>query len=397
MNGATAHALELVYSALVDYADIVAAEDGTGEVLLRPKPTWPHGAQGLCERLIDHDGATCRATAEGARLRFPSTAAREQFLRRWLRMLDHGPYALDHEDPFPSRRGPEPSRTVMRTVDLVARDSAAAPIKRLHFETMALEDAWRRLFAREIDLLPLLPGYYRSRFTDIRSVELLEIPVSEQISLMFNTRHPHWSDVRARRELAAFIDVRAVAALACGSPDCAVTRPGRVERPTAPTLPPHIIIWVLEDRTSTVTAARVISYWLRRASGGTTTVDVVTASLEELNGLTYHSGDGSAREHDLVLLPLGILGQVSFGSVAGRVSAYTGYDAPSFLEAVAAADEDRLRAVFEDEVPVLPLYESRQFAAVDQRFCGGQPQRLTSWKWIADLRPCARSPSELQR
>jgi hypothetical protein len=48
-----------------------------------------------------------------------------------------------------------------------------------------------------------------------------------------------------------------------------------------------------------------------------------------------------------------------------------------------------MQRILEADVPSLPLYELRMFAAVDTRFCGGEPRSATSWAWLADLRPCS--------
>ena len=41
------------------------------------------------------------------------------------------------------------------------------------------------------------------------------------------------------------------------------------------------------------------------------------------------------------------------------------------------------------DVPATPLYVMQEFAAIDSRFCGEVMPSITSWLWLADLRPCA--------
>jgi hypothetical protein len=56
-------------------------------------------------------------------------------------------------------------------------------------------------------------------------------------------------------------------------------------------------------------------------------------------------------------------------------------------------DLDGAIAVLRRDVPAIPLFEARVFAAVDARFCGGIPASATSWFWLSDLYPCAEGDS----
>lgn len=66
----------------------------------------------------------------------------------------------------------------------------------------------------------------------------------------------------------------------------------------------------------------------------------------------------------------------------------TGWRNKIFDAALDRHDEAEAARVFAAEVPALPLFEFREFAAIDARFCGGQPTSTTSWRWLADLYPC---------
>jgi hypothetical protein len=136
----------------------------------------------------------------------------------------------------------------------------------------------------------------------------------------------------------------------------------------------------LSSHSSAVTTAQAISYRIRLHHE--VRVDVEPVSIETLAKLEEHG------DYDLVLVPMGFAPSTEPSLLAQSLSAFSGYDDPDFFAAAERGDAAEVQRILEHDVPALPLYQQRTFAAVDARFCGGQPRHETSWAWLAELRPC---------
>lgn len=379
-SGDTAHAMELVYSLVRDHAAI--EQLGPTRAALRAKVSTPDAGAFLCERLLDDQGVIARTPAEDACiLDFDSSEALDAFEGYpWL-LLDHGPFRWERELAPDGRviaraaaSGDDPT---IDTIELVARGRTA--IDRIHITAMPLHEAWRRLFAREIDVIPNMPWLYRPRFAGMRSVRTIDIPPSAHMHLFFNTRLPAWADHDLRRHVASLIEPVAVAAAACGDPACAVS----AWEPAAPTatveLPAELTIRVLQSESSAVTAAHAISYRLRLHHQ-------VEISVEPVS-LAALADPAQRTEYALVLAPMAFLTSDP-SLLVESLSVFAGYQSPAFIAAAGRGDAAEMQRILEADAPSLPLYEMRTFAAVDARFCGGTPRQATSWAWLADLGPC---------
>jgi hypothetical protein len=382
-SGDTAHAMELVYSLLREHATIEIM--GPTRVALRARPSARVAGAFLCERLLDDEGVIARTpTADACILDFASSGALDAFEGYpWL-LLDHGPFRWEQELDSDGRAitgvtasGGNPA---IHTVELVSRGNTA--IDRIMITAMPLHEAWRRLFARQLDVIPNMSWLYRSHFAGMRSVRTIDIPASSHMHLFFNTRLPEWMDVDLRRHVASIVEPAAVAAAACGDPACAVSawKPAAPEAPVE--LPAALTIRVLSSESSAVTAAHALSYRLRRHHR-------VEISVEPVSIATLVGDSAERADYALVLAPMGLLTASDPALLLESLAAFAGYESHAFIAAAEHGDIDEMQRILEEDVPALPLYEMRTFAAVDARFCGGEPSKATSWAWLADLRLCS--------
>lgn len=380
-SGDTSHAMELVYTLVREHADVVRM--GPTRVSLRAKASSSLGTSFLCERLLEEPGVVGRMpTPAGCILDFESSEARSSFESYpWL-MLDHGPFRWERENGDGGRAvdtSPSAGDGSIRTVEMVSR--GATSIDRIHITAMPLHEAWRRLFAHELDVLPNMSWLYRPHFAGMRSVRTIDVPVSAYMHVFFNMRLEEWADPDLRRHIARIIEPHALAMLACGDPVCDIKswQPAPPAAPVEP--PPKITILVLSSHSSAVTTAHAISYRIRLHHE--VDIDVELVPIETLAQIEERS------DYALVLVPMGILASADHSLTAESLSAFAGYDSPELIAAAERGDAAEMQRILERDVPALPLYELRTFAAVDASFCGGQPRNATSWAWLVDLRPCA--------
>lgn len=390
-TGSTSYALDLVYEQLSAHASASAYRDRS--VVLRRNSASPHDLATLCAGVYYADIEARKVSHDGCVLTFASVQARERFMDESLVLVEVGPFRIDQvlaRDGRPLTMAGDAAS--VGAIEMVSDGSTA--IDRIRILSMPIHEEWRRLFAHQIDVIPSMPVLYRWRFAGMQSVRTVELPASGHVSLFFDTARDPWSSRALRRLVATIIDREAVAALACGEPGCAA----RAWAPAPPAedvaLPARLSILVLASHTPGLIAARTISYQLRKyndmmnknnnsgENAGEMTIDIEELPLEVMFARAL------AGDFDLQIAPLGFLVPAKADINIDIIKHCAVYTNPALTRALHDGDEAAAIEILAEDVPVLPLYENREFAAVDTYFCGGVPSDQLSWAWLADLYPC---------
>lgn len=246
------------------------------------------------------------------------------------------------------------------------------------------DDAWRLLAGRQIDVVPDIGPLNADHLRDIGSITIHELDTSTFMGLVFNL---HSDAVRApavRRAVAAAARHSAVAEVACGR-GCAMQLPGLTNEPEVADAPavevPRISLLVLGTQVENVVAGHALAHaiWTRTD---------VRPALEEISikQLADRLRDG---RFDAMLVPCPtdartlyerFLPSGNYGSL--------GYESADFSAAVDRNDWARAAADIRRDAVLVPLWQYRRYAAVDESICGARPSKPTSWHWLADLHPC---------
>ncbi len=273
-------------------------------------------------------------------------------------IVDTGPFKVDREEPG--------------VVRLTRRSPGR--LDAIEIVETSQQDEWRKLMARELDVIPAAASAFRKELDGIDSIRVFDIPATFDIALYFNVNDPELSDVAVRRKLASTVNREALAQLACGDERCAaapVASPGDVP------LPERLVLSVLETDASLSRTASALSYQLGERG---VEVDLRSTTIAEV----------VARDFQITVMPLprGAYRFLSFTSPEPGMASVTGFSSPDLDTAFARGDLDAAQRALDDLMPVTPLFENREFAAVDARFCGDVTPSASSWRWIADLVPC---------
>jgi len=365
-SGSTAHALDLAYDPIGNYADIVS-RDGA-EISIRLHPDAPVTAVDVAAEMTFRGTEDARAVdSRTVVVRFHNRETADLAIDYGLLVVATGPFALDSEDLDAGwtrlrARGDSP----IDIIEIVAVDAG---------------DQWRRLHARALDVVPDSPGSASAAYRGIDSIRTIPYPVTRDTALFFNVTASDLADPAVRRRLAALIDRRALAAVACG--DAGASVPGPAETGPAVPLPPRLSVIYLDSASEMVAAARAMALQLRAAG--------VALELEPV-GIDELDRRGRELEFELCLAPLPRGDEALRWFLADTPLNQTGWRSPAFDDAVARGDRAEAWRLLAAEMPGTPLFELRAFAAIDARFCGGKPQSVHSWRWLADLYPCDQEP-----
>lgn len=278
--------------------------------------------------------------------------------------------------------GPFRLESVGERARLEARDDDVE-VDAIEIRSLSTNQLWRQLHGGSIDVIPMLDELHRDRFLDMQSVRTLDLPISGYAAVVFLDESGWFSDPDNRSRFAGLIDREAVARVACGRADCAVeddvwafherTR-GRGSTAGELEWPGEVDLGVFEADSSMVLGANVLEHQLR-AEG--IQVEVTSTSSDEIRTGNHSEG--------ILLVPLAS-SPAGSGDILVRLGILDEGDRAAGSSG--AEEEDYWRERFATEIPAVPLYEGRHFAAVDDRLCGGDPDRASSWEWLADLRPC---------
>lgn len=362
-SGATAAALDLVWMSARDVSTD-AVLDGSR---INMRPSGKYDAETLAGALSFPGLVATRVEADGTlTAEFETGAIARAFLDAGG--FDLGPFEVESQDE---------SRVLLRS----RGGTALARIALVH---VPLGDQWRRLLGHQIDVIPATSSIYEERFAGLRSVRVAHYPLLNHTALVFNTHSEVFAEAAARRAMARRLDRGAIAAVACGKASCAVTS-WSPTGPSAVAIPAHqISVHVVAGRTDMVLAARVLRHQL-----GAQGIDVRVApvSIDRLARELYEG------RWEMAVLPM----PADQARLSYRFSArgaeegvnVCGYSSPEFEAAFARGEASSMQAILARDVPYVPLYEMREIAAIDARFCGGELKDRTSWLWLADLHPCA--------
>lgn len=257
---------------------------------------------------------------------------------------------------------------------------AAGPIDAIEIVHTTRQDEWRRLMARDIDVVPLAPAMYRAEFAGVDSIRVIDIPPKGDTALYLSVTTPELRDPAVRRALAAAIRRGPLARVACGEASCG--RPDPPEPMVWPPLPESLSLTFLAGDDSFLAAAQVLAVQLRERG--------IELALEPLP-LDAFTRRGLAYDYQLIMAPLG-RDDWSYRRFLSPehpdALSTTGYANPSYDAAIGDGDFARADQILAEDMPVTRLHELRRFAAVDGWLCGEVEPQSSSWRWIADLEPC---------
>ncbi len=366
-GGAALYVRDLAFVPVTDYADIDRVEGD--EVFLRPHSA--RSEQVLAEKLTYYRLDETLTRSGGmvvARFESPeAAAAAARAFRNDQPAVAQGPF-------YAASKGPT-------ELELRSRRSEAA-IDVIEVKSLPGSELWRRLLGRDVDLIPVMDARHREQFEGMETIRVRDLPAAGYESLVFNTRRPYVSDARVRARLAGLLNTEAIARVACGTAACRASSWAKPAPPdpatgSEPALPSTLNLAVLDTDSTLVLAADLIRYQLQ---GEGIEVEIDELPLDSLlsPSLTYYDGW-------LVPLP---------ATPSDAIKALSGYgvlpDDEEMVSATRGIDDspDAAAQALAEQIPALPLYETRYFAAIDARFCGESPERATSWEWLADLYLC---------
>lgn len=359
-SGSTAAALNLVYPNLRPGARVVTRR---GEVVTIEVPTRSSTTAAVAASLRFPGLLSSRAIGERVEMRFRDVAAATAFVNSDVWFSDSGPF-----------------RVAEQSADRIVLTARQAQVRfdRMHIFSMPVGTQWRRLLARDIDVIPLAPALQMRELMDVSSVRLVRYQHDHGVLLTFDTARA--KERAFRHAVAAAIDATAVATVVCGAADCALP----TVQPAAPAglkgeAPDQVRLLVLNTDSTALATADVLRLQLLRAG---IQLDVVAVGIDEIGRLAMtHAAD--------LFVQYTLLGPDFWDCfrTGGRRNV-SGYANSEYDAAVDRGDHAAARRILSRDLPGIPLFEARHFAAIDSRWCGGAPDQITSWLWLADLYPC---------
>ena len=362
LQGSSAAAADLVYELGPEHLD--AIERDGARLLLKRRPGSPFSAEQLAASLRSRGLVSSRVLGpDQIEAVFGSVSVAES-THPWNLAFDIGPFGIESQE-----RG---------RVRLRRRGQSAIDV--IEIVEVPASDEWRKLMARELDVMSSSPELFRDQFAGMSSVRLVEIPATISATLFFNVGDPALENADVRRRIAAGLNREAIALVATGNPSTASR--SQLSAPDGEAaLPVRLSLLVGQDESTMLLAASVIRHQLGRLN---IEIDVEALDLERL-GERLDRGD-----HQLALGPLP-RGERRFGrfrSPGPDRTSMSGFADPEFDAAATAGDRTSAQAILDRAVPAAELYEMRSFAAIDARFCGDVTPSDTSWRWMADLHLC---------
>jgi hypothetical protein len=368
-RGSSAAAMDLVYDTAAAHVEEMRSE-GT-RVLLKRRTDSRYTAEQLAASLRYQGLVSARALgADTIEAVFREEATARLFTDPDHVIFDVGPYRIESQ---------RPGRTVLQ------RRSRSA-IDAIEIVEVSGSDEWRKLMARELDVLSASPSMYREQFAGMESVRVLDIPAVSSAALYFHVSDPALVDANVRRRIAGGLNRPAIARIVCGDPSCAAA--GVASSPAEDVaLPAKLSLLVVEGDSTMLLAAMVLRHQFDRLH---IALAVEALSVESFLGRI----DGG--KYQLVLGPLPN-GERRFGrflSPGPDNPSMTGFSHQEYDAAVKRGDFEGAQSILDREVPASVLYQLRTFAAIDARYCGKVTPSPLSWRWMASLHPCKNGEGE---
>jgi hypothetical protein len=366
ISGSSAAAVDLVYDHVSLHIESMRAQ-GASIILFR-RASSRYSAEELAAAFTSTDLVSARALdANRIEARFSSDKSASLVAQYAAAGFNLGPFEVESQDE--------------KHIRLVRRGEGAIDVIEVLASTRS--DEWRKLLAHELDVVPLAASLYRSQFSGVRSIQILDIPPHDTAALYFNARSSELSDSAVRRAIASSIRRPPIARLVCGDATCASSD---LSAGAHLRLPSRLALMVPENFTTFLSAARIVRHQLWPLG--------VEVSIDPMpvNDIVKRM---TAGEFDLVMLPLTKdEDQYGFFLSPGHPKALpmTGFTSAEYDSAVNGGDLKAAQAILDREVPVSRLFELRSFAAVDGAFCGSVTPSASSWRWLADLHPCEEGP-----
>jgi hypothetical protein len=364
VGGSSAAAADLIYELGPEVIGGIQREGN--RLFLQRRPGAPYTSEQLASSLRSYRLVSARAVGtERIEAVFADEATAAK-VSPWHLGFDLGRFKVESQSPGRVR----------------LRQRGHSAIDVIEIVEVSASDEWRKLMARELDVMPSSPALFREEFAGMGSVRLVDIPATIIATLYFNARHATLVDARVRRRIATALNRAAIARVATGDASSAVaSAPPSPAGEDEVALPARLSLISLEGDSTMLLAASVIRHQLGKLG---IAIDVVPLSWEEFNA-RVDRGD-----HELLLGPLPKEERRfrRFLSPDPTTPTFSGFADPEYDAAVGAGDLTRAQAILDREVPATPIYEVRNFAAIDSRFCGSVTPSTTSWRWMADLHPC---------
>jgi hypothetical protein len=367
-SGAIAYLGELVFRPAREYFTDAARSDG--KLSLTPRPEAPPAAVlAPAVRSPGIKSAVARGSTVEAELAAdaPAPGLDEIF-------LDLGPFeqaSLAKEKLTLRRR----SGAGIGTIEVIG--------------TSGEEEEWRRLLARDVDLVPTATPSHLRYLSEVPSVHIVPITQTATTGLIFNVSGPVMRDVRLRRAASLALRRAAIAEVVASDRSAAVyvSEDGAqasklVREAGGPTLRVAVIGSLSDD----VRAAMVVEQQLEEVGFR---VECRVLSFEEMNEIY-----GRSRDFDVGFLVAGYEPIYFRRALSGHRGNITGYANPEFDAAVAAGDSARAIQILEHDVPFTPLYRVKEGVALNAGFCGVHPRVSYDWSWLADIHACAPGETE---
>lgn len=361
--GDTAAALDLVFEFTKDYATAQRVDDLS--VVFVPNSSDVMSADALASVFVCAGAEDRRVTESRFFVRF-SNARQAEFALSGYCGLDTGPFFVQDE----SADG------------VTLRRRSGTGVERIEIVRTTRSEEWRRLMARQIEVVPRLDSGERDQLSQLGSIRMVDITGINGFGLFFQTTNSPWTDVVARRALASAIDTRALGRMVCGAHECGLPTPSWGGQPMG-VLPDEAVLLLLEGESTHETVGRVLRHQLRRVG--------LNLRIEELP-LNEYIPRIMSGQFELTIVPLASnrrrRARLHLSSTHRESTNLTGYSNQEYDAAFDRDDNAAMAEILARDVPLVPLYEPRDFAAIDGTLCGDVQPSSTSWRWIADLHPC---------